>query len=158
MCGIWLCLRIEEGIQDGYQMIYTQLYFSIFSALLSKYVFFWKLKWHIDTHVSEMHTYFTFITCSLTRQHILFDFLCLCYTYIWRNKATFKCNIGGCYVQAVSPDFLLVGLPLLYLSRFEPHSDCLWESHVVLADGEMVLYGELPLLFHLTACLDKRVE
>ena len=32
--------------------------------------------------------------------------------------------------------FLLVGLPLLYLSRFEPHSDCLRENHVVLADGE----------------------
>ena len=47
-------------------------------------------------------------------------------------------------------DFLLVGLLLLYLSRFELHSDCLWESHVVLEDGEVVPYGELPLLSHLT--------
>ena len=39
MCGIWLCLRIQEGNQDGYQMIYTPLYFSILSVLLSKYVF-----------------------------------------------------------------------------------------------------------------------
>ena len=44
MCGIWLCLRIQEGIQDVYQMIYTPLYFSILSALLSQICIFWLLK------------------------------------------------------------------------------------------------------------------
>ena len=39
VCGTWLCLLIQEGIQDGYQMIYTALYFRSLSALLSKYVF-----------------------------------------------------------------------------------------------------------------------
>ena len=39
MCGTWLCLRVQEGIQDGYQMIYTPVYFNILSSLLSKYVF-----------------------------------------------------------------------------------------------------------------------
>ena len=39
MCGNWLCLCIQEGIQEGYQMIYTLLYFNILSALLSKYEF-----------------------------------------------------------------------------------------------------------------------
>ena len=52
--------------------------------------------------------------------------------------------------------FLLVGLPLLYLSRFEPHSDFLRESHAVFADGEAVPHGELPFLFHLPACYDFR--
>ena len=34
MCGIWLCLRIQERIKDVYQMIYTPIYFSILSAWL----------------------------------------------------------------------------------------------------------------------------
>ena len=64
---------------------------------------------------------------------------------------------GYCHVQAVT-DFLLVGHLLLYLSWFETHLYCLWESHVVLADCE-VEYGELPLLFHLPAChYSKRVK
>ena len=29
VCGIWLCLRILEGIQDGYQKIYNH-YISAF--------------------------------------------------------------------------------------------------------------------------------
>ena len=29
VCGILLCLRIQEGIQDVYRMIYTPLYFSM---------------------------------------------------------------------------------------------------------------------------------
>ena len=42
-------------------------------------------------------------------------------------------------------DFLLVGLPLLYLSRLETHSDFLWESYIVLADTEVLPYGENSL-------------
>ena len=55
-------------------------------------------------------------------------------------------------------DFLLlvVDLPLLYLNKFESHSDCLEETHAVLAEAEVVPYGELPLLFHLHACHDSR--
>ena len=34
--------------------------------------------------------------------------------------------------------FLLHDLPLLYLSRFEPNSDCLRESHFVLADDVVI--------------------
>ena len=84
-----------------------------------------------------MHTYFTLRTCPLTRQRfgnrsVLFDL----YVDVIR-KATFKCNIGSCHVQAVrGTDFLLVDLPLLCLSSFKPHSDYLRESYVVLADGE----------------------
>ena len=43
-------------------------------------------------------------------------------------------------IKLLVTDFLLVGLPLLYLSRFEPHSDCLWESHVVYGEGENFLF------------------
>ena len=74
MCGIWLCLRIQEGIQH-------------FKCIIIKICTFWMLKWHIHAHASEMHTYFTLITCPLTRKHfgsrsVLFEFLCWCYTYV----------------------------------------------------------------------------
>ena len=86
--------------------LYTTI-FQNFKCVITKICIFWMLKSHTDTHVSDMHTYFTFITCPLTRKHfgsrsVLFDFLCWCHMYILRNKATFKCNIGGCHVQAVS--------------------------------------------------------
>ena len=140
--------------------LYSTL-FQHYKCIIIKICIFWMLRWHIDTPVSEMHTYFTLITCPSTRQHfgsrsVLFDF----YVDVIRISKEIKLHSNVITTAVMSKlsvtGFLSFGLPLLYLSRFEPHSDCLWESYDVLADGEVVPYGELSLLFHLLACHDSR--
>ena len=141
--------------------LYTTI-FQHFKCIIINIHIFWMLKWHINAHVSEMHTYFMLITCPLTKQHygsrsvwfFYVDVICISKEIKLHSK--FNVIKVAAMSKLLVTDFLLIGLPLLYLSRFEPHSDCLWESHVVLADGEVVPYGELPLLFHLPAGHDSR--
>ena len=79
-------------------------------------IIFRMFKRHIDTHVSEMYTYYILRTCLVTRQHcgngfVLYDFfffffffffVCVCSTYNLRNKAAFKRDIGGCHSQVLA--------------------------------------------------------
>ena len=137
-------------------MIYTPLYFSILNALLSKFCIFLDLKmtyWHSrffwDAYIFYVHNMSINKTTFWEQVCIIWFFMLMLYVYSNVIQAAAMSKL-------LVTDFLLVGLPLLYLSRFEPHSDCLCESHVVLADGEVVPYGDLPLLFHLPACHDSR--
>ena len=51
----------------------------LYTTIALSAFYFLEIRWHIDTHLSEMHTYFTLIICPSTRQHfgnksVLFHF------------------------------------------------------------------------------------
>ena len=74
--------------------------FQPFKCIIIKICILWIWRWHIDTHVSEMHTYFTLVTCPSTRQY--FGSRSVHLIFMFDVIRMFKCNIGGCHVQAVS--------------------------------------------------------
>ena len=139
MCGI--CLRIQEGIQGGYQILYATI-FQHFMCIIIKICIFWMLKWHTvywhscfwDAYIFYVHN-LSINKTTFWEQVCIIWFFMLIYTYIYWNKATFKCNVGGCHVQADSNWLLIswystatseqVRTPFRRLVR-KPHCACWW--------------------------------
>ena len=83
MCGIWLYLCIQEGIQDGYQMIYTPLYF-----ITIKNVYYLDVEmtyWHScfwDAHIFYAHNMSINKTTFWEQVCIIWFFMLMLYVYL----------------------------------------------------------------------------
>ena len=92
--------------------LYTTI-FQHFKCIIIKICIFWDVKmtyWHScfwDAYICYAHNMSIHKTTFWEQFYIIWYFLCWCYSYMWRNKATFKCNIGGCHVQPISHWFLI---------------------------------------------------
>ena len=101
-------------------MIYNTTICQHFKCIIIKICIFWMLKWHTDANVSAMHTYFTLITCPLTRQHfVLFDFIWCCYK--WYRLYQYM-NVGTYFDE------------LTWFCDFERHRGVKWITKIKRGD------------------------